>query len=161
MFLTSTNTKVYLSLGATDMRKSIDGLSILESEHLVQNPFSGHLFVFCNRRRNMLKILYWDRNGFCLWHKRLEKHTFKWPVSIREVMTIGQRELSWLMDGLDIQEKKAHKSLDFSAVFSGLVTTWATLGGAGLRYWHYRCFWPFAQTVVDNANNTSLTPLVH
>ena len=117
MFLTSTNTKVYLSLGATDMRKSIDGLSILVSEHLVQNPFSGHLFVFCNRRRNMLKILYWDRNGFCLWHKRLEKHTFKWPVSMREVMTIGQRELSWLMDGLDIQQKKAHKSLDFSAVF--------------------------------------------
>ncbi len=117
MFLTSTNTKVYLSLGATDMRKSIDGLSILVSEHLVQNPFSGHLFAFCNRRRNMLKILYWDRNGFCLWHKRLEKHTFKWPVSMREVMTIGQRELSWLMDGLDIQQKKAHENLDFSAVF--------------------------------------------
>ena len=117
MFLTATNTKVYLALGATDMRKSIDGLSILVSEQLAQNPFSGHMFVFCNRKRNMLKILYWDRNGFCLWHKRLEKHTFKWPVSRQEVKTIGQRELSWLMDGLDIHQQKAHKTLEFSAVF--------------------------------------------
>lgn len=69
MFLPA-QTKVYLAVGNTDMRKSINGLSILVEEYLEMNPFSGHLFAFCNRRRNMIKILYWDRNGFCLWHNR-------------------------------------------------------------------------------------------
>jgi transposase len=78
MFLTSTALKVYLAPGYTDMRKAINGLSILV-EQLELDPFSGHLFVFCNRSRKILKILYWDRNGFCLWHKRLEKQRFKWP----------------------------------------------------------------------------------
>lgn len=117
MFLPSGNTKVYLSLGSTDMRKAINGLSIPVSEQLEQDPFSGHLFVFCNRKRNMLKILYWDRNGFCLWHKKLEKHTFQWPTSGEEVMTIGKRELAWLMDGLDIRQADAHEPLKYSAIF--------------------------------------------
>ncbi len=65
----------------------------------------------------MLKILYWDRNGFCLWHKRLEKDRFKWPKSNEEIMTIEQRELEWLLDGLSINQKEAHPSLKYSAVF--------------------------------------------
>ena len=72
MFLQSSDLKVYLALGYTDMRKAINGLSIIV-EDLNLDPFSGHLFVFCNRRRKILKILYWDTNGFCLWQKRLEK----------------------------------------------------------------------------------------
>ncbi len=117
MFLPAINTKVYLALGSTDMRKSINGLSILASEQMKLDPFSGHLFAFCNRNRNILKILYWDRNGFCLWHKRLEKHSFKWPVSKKETMAIGNWELAWLMDGLDIYQKNAHKSLKYSTLF--------------------------------------------
>lgn len=117
MFLPSDNIKVYLALGYTDMRKSINGLSILVSEHMELNPFSGNLFVFCNRRQNMIKVLYWDRNGFCLWHKRLEKHSFKWPTSQREIMVIEKRELSWLMDGLSIHQVEAHKSLQYSALY--------------------------------------------
>ncbi|ACN17011.1 transposase (IS66 family protein) [Desulforapulum autotrophicum HRM2] len=117
MFLTSSNIRVYLAMGITDMRKSIDGLSILVSEHLELDPFSGHLFVFCNRKRNMIKILYWDRNGFCLWHKRLEKHFFKWPTSKEEIMTIEKRELTWLMDGLNIHQKEAHNSLKYSTLY--------------------------------------------
>lgn len=117
MFLPSTNIKVYLAMGNTDMRKSINGLSILVSEHLELDPFSGHLFVFCNRKRNMIKILYWDRNGFCLWHKRLEKHSFKWPSSKEEIISIGKRELTWLMDGLDIRQRDAHKSLKYSTIY--------------------------------------------
>lgn len=117
MFLSSSNIRVYLAMGITDMRKSIDGLSILVSEHLELDPFSGHLFVFCNRRRNMIKILYWDRNGFCLWHKRLEKHFFKWPASKEEIMTIEKRELTWLMDGLNINQKDAHNSLKYSTLY--------------------------------------------
>ena len=117
MFLSSVNIKVYLALGTTDMRKSINGLSILVSEQMELNPFSGHLFVFCNRKKDMLKILYWERNGFCLWHKRLEKHSFKWPSSKEEILTIGKRELTWLMDGLDISQKQAHKTLNYSTIY--------------------------------------------
>jgi len=89
MFYGSPTPQVYVALGNTDMRKSINGLSILVQEHLEMNPLSGHLFVFCNRSRNMVKVLYWDRNGFCLWHKRLEKHYFTWPESVQEVMEIA------------------------------------------------------------------------
>jgi len=68
--------RVFLAVGSTDMRKSINGLSILVEQAMDLDPFNGDLFVFCNRRRNMIKILYWDHNGFALWHKRLEKHLF-------------------------------------------------------------------------------------
>jgi len=61
------------------MRKSIDTLSILVSEKMGLDLFSGSLFAFCNRSRNIIKLLYWDKNGFCLWQKRLEKDMFKWP----------------------------------------------------------------------------------
>ena len=79
MMLPANDVRVYLALGATDMRKSIDGLSILVSQQLTLDPFAGHLFGFCNRSRTIIKLLYWDRNGFCLWHKRLERHVFRRP----------------------------------------------------------------------------------
>ena len=88
MFLPS-GTRIYLAVGSTDMRKAINGLSILVQDELALDPLSGHLFAFCNRKRNMVKILYWDRNGFCLWHKRLEKHHFTWP-------RVGIRCSSWI-----------------------------------------------------------------
>lgn len=109
-------TKIYLALGSTDMRKSINGLSILVENALEMDPFCGHLFGFCNRRRNMIKILYWDRNGFCLWHKRLEKHTFRWPVYPEEVMEIDQRELNWLLEGLDLGQIRAHEGLNYATL---------------------------------------------
>ena len=108
-----TNSRVYLAVGITDMRKAINGLSIMVEQHLSKDPFSGDLFVFCNRRRNMIKILYWDKNGFCLWHKRLEKHRFHWPRSAEEVVRIGPRELEWLLDGLDYTS--AHQRLYYRA----------------------------------------------
>lgn len=117
MLSPSTGMKVYLALGSTDMRKSINGLSILVENNMRLDPFSGHLFVFCNRRRNILKILYWDRNGFCLWHKRLEKHRFRWPESERDVIKADHRELMWLIDGLEIDQKGAHKSLSYSVLY--------------------------------------------
>jgi transposase len=109
--------KVYLGLGATDMRKSIDALSILVSKHLNQELFSDHIFVFCNRRRTMLKILYWDRNGFCLWHKRLDHDKFHWPESESQVYEIGSRELRWLIEGLDIDQTQAHGNYNYQAVY--------------------------------------------
>ena len=106
--------RVYLALGSTDMRKSINGLSIMVERAMELNPFSGELFVFCNRRRNIIKILYWDRNGFCLWHKRLEQDRFKWPKSEKEVMAIDRSQLQWLLCGLDIVD--AHRQLYYQAV---------------------------------------------
>jgi len=105
---------VYVAVGSTDMRKSINGLSILVEQAMDLNPFSGDLFVFCNRLRTIVKILYWDRNGFCLWHKRLEKDRFKWPQSADEVIAIDQRQLQWLLSGLNIAD--AHRKLYYEKV---------------------------------------------
>lgn len=112
----NSTTRVYLALGATDMRKAINGLSVLVADDLDQDVFSGHLFVFCNRTRPIVKILYWDRNGFCLWQKRLEKHRFHWPRSREEVVEIGFRELTWLLDGLDLKRLKGHPKLRYSTL---------------------------------------------
>ncbi len=109
--------KIYLALGAADMRKAINGLSILVEQELTLDPFAGSLFVFSNRRRDIVKILYWDTNGFCLWQKRLEKERFKWPNSEREVLEIGARQLNWLLSGLSIQEKRAHKELKYTELY--------------------------------------------
>lgn len=97
------------------MRKSINGLSVLVSEQMQLDIFSGNLFAFCNRKRTILKILYWDKSGFCLWHKRLEKDYFKWPETRKDVLAIKKQKLSWLIHGLDINQ--AHKTLKYSMIF--------------------------------------------
>jgi transposase len=114
MMLPKNPQRVFLAVGHTDMRKAINGLSIMVEQAMALNPFSGDLFVFCNRARTIIKILYWDRNGFCLWHKRLEKHRFKWPMVPDEVVTIGASQLNWLLAGLDFTS--AHEQLYYSAV---------------------------------------------
>ena len=81
MFIDWTNTRIFIRPGKTDMRKQSGGLSVLVEQELECDPFSGSLYLFCNRRRNLMKVLYWDRNGFCLWGKKLEKHRFPWPDS--------------------------------------------------------------------------------
>jgi transposase len=115
MFLPA-HTKVFLALGHTDMRKSIDSLCVLAEYTLGLSPLSGHLFVFCNRRRTLIKILYWDRNGFCLFQKRLEKHRFKWPEKLEQVKQIDARTLSFLLEGLDITRIQPHKSLSYTTL---------------------------------------------
>jgi transposase len=108
--------RVYLAVGPTDMRKSINGLSILVENAMELDPFCGHLFGFCNRKRDMIKILYWDRNGFCLWHKRLERDRFQWPASAKDVLGIEIRELNWLLDGLSIDQPDAHRRQSYATV---------------------------------------------
>ncbi len=98
------------------MRKSIDGLSILVESQMELDLFSGFLFGFCNRKRTTIKLLYWDQNGFCLWMKRLEAERFRWPDAESCSITISQRELSWLLDGLPIQQERAHRTLHYSVV---------------------------------------------
>ena len=105
---------VYLALGTTDMRKSINGLSLLVEEQFDLDLFTGNLFAFCNRRRDMVKILYWSGNGFCIWLKRLEEEQFRWPDSEQEVMEITTAALDWLLHGLDLRQ--AHRRLGYGAV---------------------------------------------
>lgn len=107
-----TSVRVYLARGATDMRKSIDGLSALTTQVLEQDPFSGHLFVFCNRRRDRIKILYWERSGFWLLHKRLEKGTFAWPLpanSETKQIELPASDLAALLGGLDLRQAKRRR----------------------------------------------------
>ena len=111
MFIDFRNIKVYLKPGRTDFRKAVNGLSIIVEERMRHDPFSGNIFVFCNRRRDKVKILYWDRNGFCLWYKRLEKEKFIWPRSEEEIREIGVEELNWLLRGFDI--RKAHQTFRY------------------------------------------------
>lgn len=111
------NVKVFLAPGATDLRKSINGLSGLVELQLKEDLFSGSLFGFCNRKRTTIKLLYWEQNGFCLWMKRLEKERFQWPSSDATSIKISERELSWLLDGLTLQQRKAHKKLNYSILY--------------------------------------------
>lgn len=107
-----TSVHVYLARGATDMRKSIDGLAGVTRELLGQDPVSGHLFVFCNARRDRIKILYWEQSGFWLLHKRLDRGTFSWPVPAdSEVAQIelSSSELAALLGGLDLRDAKRRR----------------------------------------------------
>ena len=104
--------RIYLARGVTDMRKAIDGLEAVTRLTLRRNAFSGDLFVFCNRRRNMIKILYWESSGFWLLHKRLEKGTFAWPApeGLKQThIQMDHGELSALLGGLDIRDAKRRK----------------------------------------------------
>jgi transposase len=101
--------RVYLAVGSTDMRKSIDGLAALVQVSFELNPFSSCLFVFCNRQRDKLKILHWQHNGFWLYYRRLERGRFEWPnTADGKTVVISRRELNWLLDGLSLVQKKAH-----------------------------------------------------
>jgi transposase len=105
--------QVYLASGFTDMRKSINGLSIIVSEQLDFNPYNGSVFVFCNRGRDKLKILYWEHNGFWLAYRRLDKGKFKWPTqSDSDVISLSLRELQWLLAGLSFVQKQAHTRIN-------------------------------------------------
>jgi len=107
------NTKVYLAAGATDMRKVINGLMVLVQDVLESDPFSSHLFVFCNRLRDKIKILYWHNNDFWLFYRRLEKQRFWWPAVNESIsVEITMRELSWLLEGVDITRIEAHKAVN-------------------------------------------------
>jgi transposase len=108
---------VYLCREVVDMRKSINGLSIRVEQVLGLDPFSPQLFVFCNRKRDKIKILYWERTGFVLWYKRLEKNRFAWPLSGgEEVVTLSGRELNWLLDGIDVFAMQPHDEVSFETV---------------------------------------------
>ncbi len=109
--------QVYLCREFIDFRKAIQGLSVLVEQELGLNPFGSALYVFINRHRNKIKVLYWHRNGFCLWQKRLEKEKFAWPGESESVTEeISLQELEWLLEGFDLWQNKPHKTLHYASV---------------------------------------------
>ena len=107
--------QVYLCREPIDFRKSINGLSVLVEQELELNPFSNALYVFINRQRNKIKVLYWHRNGFCLWLKRLEAEQFAWPKECEAyTQTISIHEFEWLLEGFDLWVNKPHKTLNYA-----------------------------------------------
>ena len=106
---------VYLYADPVDMRKSIDGLAALVEQEKALSPFSPALFVFCNRGRDKIKLLYWERNGFVLWYKRLEKFRFCWPGSELPLPLNGE-QLNRLLDGYDLRPQAPHPVLRYSQI---------------------------------------------
>lgn len=102
--------RVYVAAGATDMRKSMDGLAAVVQASFQLDPFAPALFVFCNRQRDKLKILYWQHNGLWLLYRRLERGRFQWPHAADDAptRTISLRQLRWLLDGLAVDQQHAH-----------------------------------------------------
>lgn len=106
--------RIFIRPGATDMRKSINGLAAIVQDEIKLDPYDKNIFAFSNRRAMLIKLLYWDRNGFCLWHKRLEKDRFPWPRDEVAVMEITHEQLNWLLNGIDF--RRAHRTLLYSRV---------------------------------------------
>jgi transposase len=106
MIAISPHIKVYLAKDATDMRRSFLGLITLTESVLRQEPVSGHLFVFLNRRRDLMKILYWDGTGFCIWYKRLERGSFQRPAAVvgeeQPDLELSMAQLSLMLQGIDL-----------------------------------------------------------
>jgi transposase len=109
--------KVFIHKEPVDMRKAINGLSQIVQAEGISDLMEPHLFVFCGRRRNVLKILYFDRGGFCLWQKRLELEKFPWPRKLPDsIVVVTPEQLAWLLEGYDIWKMKPFTSLHFEKV---------------------------------------------
>lgn len=109
MFFPEQQLRIWLHTGATDMRKSFDGLSAMVKTHLQENPLSGHCFVFVNRRKTQMKILYFDRSGYCLWSKRLEQGQFAVPFNSEVKRPIDWAQLKLILEGLQVQKYRQLK----------------------------------------------------
>lgn len=101
--------RVYIACGYTDLRLGIDGLAALVQQRFQLDPFSSTLFLFCGRRRDRIKALYWEGNGFVLLYKRLESGNFQWPRKESEARELSAQQYRWLMEGLSVDQPKAHR----------------------------------------------------
>jgi len=109
--------QILLHRQPVDGRKQINGLAIIVSDAMGTSPLGPALFAFVNKGRDTVRLLYWDRSGFALWTKRLEKESFKWPLKAKEsTLTLSPAQLSWLLDGLDILAQPPHEVLKFTDI---------------------------------------------
>lgn len=106
-----TGAKVYIAVGYTDLRRGIDGLATMVQSQFRLDPFTNTLFLFCGRRRDRIKGLLWEGNGFLLLYKRLESGAFQWPRTGEEARQLTAQQYRWLMEGLSIEQPKAHKTV--------------------------------------------------
>lgn len=105
---------VYLHRDPVDFRKAINGLVLIIEDAMTLSPYANALFVFTNRQRDKLKVVYWDETGFCLWYKRLEKARFAWPRRAEHnVVSLTEEQLHWLLRGLDITRMQPHEALKY------------------------------------------------
>jgi len=137
MLTITDETRVHVALGVTDMRKSFDTLAALVHEVIGEDPLSGHLFAFCNRRRNRMKILRFDQTGYCLLAKRLEQGRFAWPKAKGDEGTIEmtQEELTRLLSGGEMPSKRGRGWYDWHAPKEKRNVR-KEVGGSGARLAH-------------------------
>ena len=114
MIIDLSRMRIFVRPGPTDMRKATNGLNMIVEQQMALDPFGANLFLFCNAERRLLKALYWDRNGFCLWQKRLERDRFPWPATVEETREISSEQCAMLLSGIDFW--KAHQALHFNKV---------------------------------------------
>jgi len=114
MIIDYSKVRIYIRPGATDLRKAVNGLSAIVQEEMKKDPFSGSVYIFCNRERELIKAVYWDKTGFWLSQKRLEKDKYPWPMDEGEVRELKVEELQMLLAGIDFF--KAHKELYYKKV---------------------------------------------
>ena len=107
---------IYIACGYTDMRKAIDGLAAIVKENFAMDPMANNLFLFCGKRRDRIKALYWEGDGFVLLYKRLETGRFQWPRSEKGVRLLSTQEFRWLMEGLCVNQPKALKPVGKKSV---------------------------------------------
>lgn len=105
----STINEIYIACGYTDMRKSIDGLAAVVKVQFRLDPFERNLYLFCGRRRDRMKALLWDGDGFLLLYKRLDNGNFSWPRTQEDVRQLSRQQFRWLLEGLSIDQKRAIK----------------------------------------------------
>ena len=103
--------KVYIACGFTDLRRGIDGLAGIVKQQFNLDPFSNTLFLFCGRKRDRIKALYWEGNGFLLLYKRLEQGVYQWPRNEQEARELTPQQYRWLMEGLKVDQPKAHRDV--------------------------------------------------
>lgn len=105
---------VFLYRDFVDFRKSINGLAAIVEQQMQLSPFNGGVYVFCNKGRDKLKVLYWDKTGFALWYKRLEKDKFKWPTKLStKSLNLSEQQLHWLFNGFDVL---GHQAVSYESV---------------------------------------------
>ena len=116
---------IYLAQEPVDFRLGINGLSTMVEATLRFDPFSRNLFCFTNKRRTQIKVLYWQRSGFCLWLKRLEEERFRWPTHLSAlesasprppVVRLTEAQFLWLLEGLDLRHLQPHRALEYRSV---------------------------------------------